>query len=173
MLAHFPGPLVLPAGRGRAVFTVVGSLACVALAIVLLAYIEQAVNQPSVWAALVGFSVFALGGIVMLFPGAGSLILAADGLTVCHLFRKTHTSWRQASNFAIGRTGTPGVRFVCFDDAGRSGLTAAVNRDLVNRNAALNDTYGLTHEELVQLLADWQSRALCEMTLQPGWREKA
>ena len=55
------------------------------------------------------FGLCAVVAIMMLLPGAGSLTLGPDGFTLCSLFRKSHTPWRQASDFTVGSWRSPGV----------------------------------------------------------------
>jgi hypothetical protein len=161
ILARFPGPVTMPANRRKAAAVLAGSLGFVAMGILVLRYGDGEADEIFwAWAAIAFFALCAVVAAVMLLPGAGSLTLAADGFTMCSLFRKAHTPWRQASDFAVAQSGDKRMTFVGYEDARASGFAAETSRSLIGRNAALPDTYGLTHEELAQLLTRWRERAL-------------
>jgi hypothetical protein len=171
ILARFPGPVTLRVNRLRAAGVLAISLAFVAVCIFLLHARPtdfDALDVVMTWAGLVFFGAGAAIMAVMLLPGAGSLTLAADGFEMCSLFRRHRTPWRQASDFTIGRFRQRGMRpLVAYEDAKLTGFAADTSRSLVGRNAALPDTYGLSHAELVRLLTQWRKRALGETRHSP------
>jgi hypothetical protein len=166
ILARFPGPVTLYPSRLRLIGLLAVGLAFVAVSIVVLH--EEAdggalARWLVAWFALIFFGVCALAAAVMLLPGAASLTLAADGFEVCSLFRRNRTPWRQASDFIVGEFRAGRLqRLVAYDDAGLAGIAAETSRSLVGRNAAFPDTYGLSHEELADLMRRWSERARSE-----------
>jgi hypothetical protein len=163
ILARFPGPVTMPVSRIKALGVLLGCVAFVAIGVLILRYGDgEAEEIFGAWLAIVFFGLCAVVAAVMLLPGAGSLTLAADGFTMCSLFRKAHTPWRQASDFTVARSRDRRMTFVGYEDARASGAAAETSRSLIGRNAALPDTYGLSHEELARLLTQWRALALVE-----------
>ena len=98
---------------------------------------------------------------MILLPGSAALTLDRDGFQVTNLFRRKRTSWPQASGFIEASVPPANLAIVAYDDAGAAGHTAAaINVRITGRNAALNDTYGLSAAELAKLMSDWHDRAL-------------
>ena len=56
---------------------------------------------------------------------------------------------------------------VGYDDDRLKGFGAKFSRDKIGRNAALPDTYGLSHEELARLMTEWHERALAQRPHSP------
>ena len=56
---------------------------------------------------------------------------------------------------------------VGYDDNKLKGFGAKFSRDKIGRNAALPDTYGLSHEELARLMTEWRERALAQRSHSP------
>jgi hypothetical protein len=80
-------------------------------------------------------------------------LLAADGLTICSLFRRHVFSWQDIEGF--GPTQVQGRPMVGFNiRPGRSiqGCLARLSHVLSGYDAALPDTYGFTADELAALL---------------------
>jgi hypothetical protein len=168
ILARFPGPVTMPANRRKAGAVLAGSLAFCTFAVYLLvAGNGDAADDIRAWTGLIFFALCAVVAAVMLLPGAGSLTLAADGFTMCSLFRTAHAPWRQAGDFTVASSGDKGMTFVGYEDARLTGFAAEASRSLIGRNASLPDTYGLSHEELAPLLTRWQALAL-EQGRAPG-----
>lgn len=110
-------------------------------------------DEPVGW--FVG-GVFAVGAaitLVGLLPGASYLRLAADGLTVCSLFRRHFFAWGDVAGFGV--TQVQGRAMVGLDvrsgSSGRSGI-ARLSRAVSGYDAALPDTYGLAADELAAIL---------------------
>jgi hypothetical protein len=164
ILARFPGPVTLHVGRLKFLGLLAASLG---FAAVLLYMLDDGALSPSAtfkaWLGIAVFGMCALVAAVMLLPGAGSLTLGADGFDRVTLFMTFRKPWRQVGNFTVvqysprrGRT----IRFVGYDDAALAAEN--VNHRLSGRNAALPDTYGLSHEDLASLMNQWRARALAQ-----------
>jgi hypothetical protein len=104
ILARYPGPVTLATSKLSRFAVFAGSLAAIALVIVLLATKRDSITSED-WAtlgvAIVFCGVCALAGGAMMLPGAGSLKLTADGFEVSHFHRRFHVSWRDVNNFAL------------------------------------------------------------------------
>jgi hypothetical protein len=171
LLAGFPGPVTLRVSRLKALGLVAGSLAFVAGGIFLIVFVKG--DPEAVIAGIASVAFFAacaLGGAVMLLPGAGSLTLDAHGIEVCSLFRRNRIAWPHACRFTAAALSLPGgnkKRLVGYDHDGLKGPGADFSRNAIGRNAALPDTYGLAVEELVRLLTEWRERALLQRPHSP------
>ena len=164
ILARFPGPVTLPVRRLKWLAMLAGGLAFAVIAIWMLH--AEDVSGSDRWAAWAGLLI---GGLIvpfaaiMLLPAAGSLTLDADGFVTCSLFRRFHTPWRQVSEFRVGEYPFPGEsrqRTIIYDDTKSASLFAEPVREMLGRNSALPDTYGLSYEDLAQLMTQWRARAL-------------
>ena len=171
ILAGFPGPVMLRVSRLKVLALLAGSLAFVAGGILLIVFVK---DDPEArlagLAGIVFFGACALIGAVMLLPGAGSLTLDVGGFEVCSLFRRNRITWPQASRFTVTTLPLPDAdsqHMVGYDDDRLKGFGAEFSRDKIGRNAALPDTYGLSHEELARLMTEWRERALARRSHSP------
>jgi hypothetical protein len=113
------------------------------------------------WLVLIFFGLVAVVGAGAMLPGAGGLILDRDGFGVTSLFRRHRTRWQDATGFQAARIPPARQSFVVYDDATQSKKSLAkINVGIVGRNAALPDTYGLSADDLAQLMAQWRERTL-------------
>ena len=105
------------------------------------------------------FGLCALPAVWSLWPNASYLLLTPEGFTVKTPFRSWSLRWDDVEEFGAESTGRTTI--VTFDFApGFDGH--AVGRRLNNalgfRDAGLGDTYGLSAEELADLMNEWRSR---------------
>lgn len=112
-----------------------------------------------------GVSFFGLGVVVFvvqLIPSASYLRIRSEGFMFCALFRKSPLiPWQDVSHFRVGNVPPKGHPLVVFDwHTGSHRGLRQVNRYLVDDTDALPDTYGLSPEELADLLNMWRSRAV-------------
>jgi hypothetical protein len=166
ILASFPGPVTLHPSRRKFVFGLAVCLASVVIAIGLLQGDSLSpTGMAKVWLGLVVFGVCALVPAVMLLPGAGRLTLDAEGFEQVSLYLKRRVAWRQVGNFTVRRYSLRGrnTDFVGYDDARLPADN--MNRRMIGRNAALPDTYDLSHDELASLMTQWRARALAPTAL--------
>jgi hypothetical protein len=112
------------------------------------------------WIALVIFALATIVGLLNLLPGAAGLTLGRDGFRTRNLFRRHDYKWADVSDIAGVRL--PSLsRCVAFNDRLVQGSRLArTNVRLVGRNSALPDTYGLSVDDLAQLMSLWRERAL-------------
>jgi hypothetical protein len=164
ILARFPGPVTLHVGRLKFLGLLAASLG---FAAALLYMLDDGALSPSAtfkaWLGIAVFGMCALVAAVMLLPGAGTLTLGGDGFERVTLFMTFRRSWRQVGNFTVvqysPRRGRA-IRFVGYDDAALA--AGNLNHRMSGRNAALPDSYGLSHEELASLMSQWRARALAQ-----------
>jgi hypothetical protein len=171
ILARFPGPVTLRVSRLKVLALFAGSLAFVVGGVCLIVFVK---GDPEArlagMAGVLFFGVCAVIAAVMMLPGAGSLTLDAEGFEVCSLFRRRRIAWPQASRFTVATLKLPGnndQHMVGYDDDALKGFGADFSRDKLGRNAALPDTYRLSHEELARLLTAWRERALAQRSHSP------
>jgi hypothetical protein len=104
--------------------------------------------------------------LYQLVKGSG-LRLEADGFRMTQPWRKRFTRWNDTSDFDIRNVsliptyGGGWSTLVIFDDKGaRQSKLASLNVSLVGRNSALPDSYGMTPDELRNLMNGWRKLAL-------------
>lgn len=102
-------------------------------------------------AALTGC--FAAIGAIMLLPGANALRLDAQGFQVVHFFGSKRFRWSEVSDFGVCSLGQSGEVVAFKAAAARLNIWEKVNGALLgDKNAYLPDTYGMTAEDLAQLM---------------------
>jgi hypothetical protein len=109
------------------------------------------------WLVLIFFALCLAVSAIMLLPGAGGLVLDAEGFVATSLFRSHRFRWRDVNGFepiSVSRQ-----RMVGFDDVTGGRTIGAINTALAGRNAALPDTYGFSADELAELMQRWRDRA--------------
>jgi len=160
ILASFPGPVTLHPSRRKFVFALA---VCLASSVIALWLLQGDSLSPAgtakLWLGLVVFGICALVPAVMLLPGAGRLTLDAEGFEQVSLYVKRRAAWRQVGNFTVRQYSLRGRTnyFVGYDDARLSADN--MKRHMIGRNAALPDTYGLSHDDLASLMTQWRARA--------------
>jgi hypothetical protein len=162
LLAHFPTSIALHASRLKFFSVLAVSVLLTGLCVYLLQHGRLSPSgEVKAWVGVVLFGVGVVISVVMLLPGAGRLTLDQDGFQRVTLFLKFRTPWSSVDDFTVcemtmrrGRR----MRFVGYNDRGLP--TNNASQQLSGRNAALPDSYGLSHEELANLMAEWRARAL-------------
>jgi hypothetical protein len=124
------------------------------------AYLIYVIHDGS----MIGLAFSGICGIVaavMLLPGAAGLTLRADGFETVILFRKLRAPWQRVSEFAVGQYSMRRGRhkpFVGYNDAHYP--TDNLRGRMTGYNAALPDTYDLSHDDLARLMNQWRALAL-------------
>jgi hypothetical protein len=155
ILSRFPGPVTLYPSRRKwaLVLAVCGSFAAGGVWMV-------AEKAPWGWFVLVFFLIGAIVAAAALLPGAGALTLDGSGFESTNLFRRSRLRWRDVTGFKAGVIPPSGRRFVLFDDiTAQDRAIARINTAILGRNGALPDTYGLSADDLADLMRRWHERA--------------
>ncbi len=117
--------------------------------------------QDTGWIGYLCAGFFALGvpvAIIQLLPGSSYLRIADDGLSFANLYRETNIPWSAIDHFSvvtIKQTGITvnkmvGFNFVPTYEPAKIGRR--ISTAIAQCEGALPDTYGLTAEELADLL---------------------
>jgi len=160
ILARFPGPVTLAISRLKWLTVLATGAAFVGVCV------WMSLAGPDDWGRSAQWTVAFPGliffGAVMSLIDAGSLTLDADGFEARSWFRSVRMPWRQVSEFEVGTYSAPGRRrrTVIYDNAKRTSVSATSVREVLGRNSALPETYGLSHEGLARLMTQWRARAL-------------
>jgi hypothetical protein len=155
ILARYPGPVRLSPSPRKWLLVFFGCAVFVAGGIGL-----RAENPAVAWLCIGFFGCGVLVAAAMLLPGAGGLVLDADGFEVTNLFRRTRTRWQDAADFTVAALPPAGQKVVVYDNAKLGGGTlGAINTTLSGRSCGLPDTYRLKAQDLAQVMAGWRDRA--------------
>ena len=105
------------------------------------------------------FGVGVIIALVTLHPNSTYLILDKSGFTFSTMFRKAYFPWNQIQSFVVARVSLNkmvGWNFI----PEYSGYQAArkINTGLCGAEAALPDTYGISAEELVEVMNTLRTR---------------
>jgi hypothetical protein len=156
ILSRFPGPLTLyPSCKKWLLVFSIGALFA--------AGGGGMINggKGSGWFVLIFFALVAIVAAAAMLPGAGGLTLDRDGFEVTNLFRSYRARWQDTTGFTAVRIHSAHQKMVVYDDAKQSGRSLAqLNVAIAGRGAGLPDTYGLSADDLAQLMAQWRERAL-------------
>jgi hypothetical protein len=160
ILARFPGPVTLHPSlkrwglifAGSALFAIGG---------------EWMIRSGAFggWLVLIFFGAVTVIAAVAMLPGAGALTLDAAGFEVTSLYRHSRTRWQEASDFTAARIPPSRQRFVVFNHTRTGRRLAAVNKFIAGRSASLPDTYGLSSDDLAQVMTQWRERAAATVEL--------
>lgn len=162
LLSRYPGPVDLRASMTRSIYLPLASLGLASgIAWTLSVGEDQILVQALLlWCGLILFGGGALIQIAMLV-WRPKLTLSAEGLGVSSLWRRGLMRWSDIGNFEIWYVPPTGLPVVVFEDrTGRGPSVGRYDRALTGRNASLSDGYGLSPDELVLLLSQWQKRVL-------------
>jgi hypothetical protein len=156
ILARFPGPVALVPSRLKWVLILLGCAGFVAIAVLLMPK-----NEAMTWLAIAFFGIGIAVALVMLMPGAGGMILDREGFTIVNLFRRNVILWTDATDFVADTIPMTVKKTVLFNLASaKSKMLGRLNVGLTGRNGAIPDTYGLSADDLANLMAQWRERAL-------------
>jgi len=165
LLRRFPGPVELRADRLKYFYLLIGAAIFGGLTFWLLQRERFGWFETVMLWLCVLFCAAAIPLMIVLMFRESTLRLDAEGLRVAHGWRNQLTRWADTSLFEVASVPIPSgeAPLVVYDDAtSRNSTLRALNTSIVGRNAALPDTYGLSHEDLAWLLNEWRERALAE-----------
>lgn len=121
------------------------------------------------WISIVFFGLGVIIFIIQLLPGSTYLKLTHEGFEVKNLFRSNFTKWAEINAFRIGIVPIDiywndfhfwwdwNKKMVLFDyKKTRKGNFNS--KDVFDNQEALPDSYGMSVEELVQLMNEWKSK---------------
>jgi len=168
-IAKFPGPVTLVASRAKWWFMTLLALLLTAGGL-FMTVAGLRLHDPNIriligiGAGIVGTIFFGAGTVmgvtIILNPAASFLRLDKSGFEFSNMTRRGTFTWDQVSDFNIysGR----GSRVVMFRAASlHQSLLKKINTGLTGgRNGFLPDTYGLSADDLIQLMTMWQEMAL-------------
>ena len=171
ILARFPGPVTLHVSRPRRVFGLALNLAATAIFawiwIAKLGPQDRAYDWIMLSVAILFFGTLAIRAVVLLlFPGAETLTLDADGFEIGRIFDRIRMPWRGVSEFRVetpywdGRIGGSLTQIRYEPLEAHTGGRGAAKRARV-----LGEFYGqprLRRDELAGLMNEWRRRALAQ-----------
>ncbi len=154
-LARYPGPVALTPSRTKWLLIALGSAVFTASGIWMVA-----TKADKGWFVLIFFALCLAVSAIMLLPGAGGLVLDAEGFKVTSLFRSYFVRWQDVTGFEPISIPYVRRRMVGYDMSSIESTIGALNTALAGRNAALPDTYGFSVDELADLMQRWRDRAV-------------
>ena len=122
------------------------------------------VIERNPWAGWAGFGMFGLGVVVslllLLFPGVSCLRLTAEGFHIGSPFRTSFTRWQDVAYSGVASISFNSVVVFNYSPS-YTGLRLGrqLAFDLVGWEGALNDTYGMSAQELADLMNEWKRRS--------------
>lgn len=110
------------------------------------------------WAALIFFGLCTLvSALMVLFPQVTSLRLTEEGFYIRSLFRTHFTRWEDVTGFAVFSISVNAmVGFNYSASYTRQQLGRQWAQDLAGWEGALSDTYGMSAQELADLMNAWK-----------------
>lgn len=167
LLQRFPGPVELHVPQRKTALILVGIIIFAGVGVRYL-YTEQpgVLVATLLWVCVAALVLSVPFFVYQLIRGA-SLRLEGDGFRIKQPWKWRFVRWKDASGFGIGSTAIveqvkgDWSTVVTYDDATiDEGNVSALSRNIVGRNSALPDTYGLSAEDLQTLMNGWRERAL-------------
>jgi hypothetical protein len=147
---------ILRASRTKWLAILLGSAAFVAFGLFILP------TQPfAAWASIVFCGLYGVGAFVVLLPGSTYLRLTPEGYEMRAAFRTWKQPWQHIERFQAYRNRTSWNRFVgiIYDPSYKGHVRARrLNRSLAGVDDALRDTFGLSADELANLMNEWLNR---------------
>jgi hypothetical protein len=161
VLAQFPGSVSLAFSRWKLLYYAAFSFVFVAFGI-------HGITDPAGRHVIMGWACAILGVIgipafaVALIPGASEMVLDQDGFTLRFAHRTSYWTWTEVCDFAVIKDYlVPFKKNVAFNRKGGRGTKRSESGELPAwRDIVLDDSYGLTKDDCVRLLSEWQQRAL-------------
>jgi hypothetical protein len=154
ILRSFPGPVTLVPSVGQYWKLIIGG-GLFTVGGVLLSLGGDMVAM--LCAAFFGFCTLIF--VVTVLPGASALRLNKKGFDATRFYCTRTYSWGEASDFSVWTfRGGGGVVFNAAKS--RPGVLEKVNAAMAGRNAYLPYTYGLSADDLADLMTQWRERAL-------------
>jgi hypothetical protein len=156
ILSRFPGPVTLYPSRRKWLLVLAGGLLFTVGGVLMVRSGDQIG-----WFPLIFFALVAVVATAAMLPGAGALRLDREGFEVTTLFRRHRSRWQDTTGFMAARIPPAPQRWVVFDDLTQSAKRLAkINVEIIGRNGALPDTYGLSPDDLASVMAQWRERVL-------------
>jgi hypothetical protein len=149
----------LKAGKSRLIAITVGNLASAGIGLWLY---QRDHSTTGLWLSGI-CSLLAIATAVQLLPGASELVLDSEGFSIKALFRTQRYRWADVTGFTVGKIGlNKMVMFNLTDEfKAQSEAEKAAGEFMKNINgheAALPANYGMSPEDLSQLLNRWHER---------------
>jgi hypothetical protein len=111
--------------------------------------------------AFFGFGTLVL--VITLLPGASALCLNEKGFDVTRFYRTRTFPWSEVADFGVWTVQRRGN--VVFNAAAhRHSVLGKINAAIGGRNWYLPSTYGLSADDLADLMTRWRARALATQT---------
>jgi hypothetical protein len=161
LLSRFPGPITLYPSREKWAMLAAGSAPFVVIGGIMI--LDASANTLWGWVAVVFFGACLLIAAIRLLPGAAALTLDVSGFEEHTLFfQRVRAQWRNVTDIqADTAPARSNAKLVWYNDPEWKGSwLAGQETALPGCNAGLTDTYGLSAEELAELMIRWQHRAL-------------
>ena len=158
LLLQFPGPLTLYPNRSKWILLFAVSASFAAFGAVVL--VKQD-SSAMMWFCVLFFAVCAVVFGAYLLPGSASLTLDTDGFRVKHFYfvRKSH--WQTVTNIQAASAPPSRTKFVRYNDTQWNGWKLARwETARLGYNAMLPDTYGMSADDLAELMTQWRDRVL-------------
>lgn len=151
-----PGPVTLYVGWRKKLLGLALSLGFtlffVYILILATGFVSGWYDTMMSWISLGIFSAMALRAVILLLvPGAASLTLDVDGFEVCGVFLCRRTSWHDARDFRVEKTGRNRHLTVMYDVITHGGPKTT---------KLLPDNYALSADDLAWLMQQWREEAL-------------
>ena len=157
--APLPDTLVLKPGRAKwlGVFAICVSFVAIAV------WLGPSEDPMLYYGAGGFFLVCALVALPQMIGVGASLALDRMGFTCRTLFKSFRREWTDCSSFAPARVGlNTMVAFETRQDLASHPKMSELNRQVVGAAGALPDTFGLSADELAELMNAFRDRALSE-----------
>lgn len=151
-----PSPRVLYPSRSKSVAFLVVSVLFVVGGIWL-----REDGPVAAWLTIVFFGLCAAVFSANLLPGSSYLKLTSEGFEQRVLFRTHSEAWKNIQRFEAYRNSTSSSRLVGFfyepdyASTARGAAGRKISRSMVGLDGALPDTYGMSADELAELMNNW------------------
>ena len=139
-----------------------GSVLFVAVSAVMLA---QDGGDAKAWSVVLFFALGAVGFAATLLPGSASLTLDMDGFRVKQFYFVRKSRWKNVTDIDAGYLPPSPTKVVLYIDSQWSGWRLARwETTKLGYDAALPDTYGMSADDLAELMVQWRDKALSPPT---------
>jgi hypothetical protein len=154
-LARYPGPVAFKPSRMKWLLVSLGSAVFTAGGIGMVA-----TEADKGWFVLIFFAFCLAVSAIMLLPGAGGLVLDADGFQATSLFCHYRLRWQDVTGFEPISLPYVRRRMVGYNISSIGPTIGTLTTVISGRNASLPDTYGFSADELAELMQRWRDRAV-------------
>jgi hypothetical protein len=158
ILANFPGPITLyPSFKEFAKFIAWGAT------FTGISVFFSLGGDKVMMVCLAFFGVATLVFVIMILPGASAVCLNENGFDLTYFYRTKTFRWSEVDDFSIVTFRRRSV--VEFNAAAlRHTVIGKIDAALGHRNWTLPSTYGLSADDLAELMTRWRKRALAART---------